>query len=514
MDEALISLPDPEVAPGIRPGMRATMQWKVREVTPGWASIAPAEGARAVKEYFRVTRLCDATTKLSDETFVNLLDHPKATPETLTPATQPGGAPDLHWRDKLHQEAEKVAQTGLPGSDLAALSTKLFALEGKEAASFLPGQMKGLFGAYPKGSLWFLETDPLLSHRLGALRVLMGFELLPDYADVLRRNQDDHPQIRTLQEHTLTQALHFDRLVEPALLAIPPASLGYVFPWAPHALVFLFGYPANLIQQRPTTLASLYTPDTQLAGFGSHWNAAFYESFDGGDAESLLQWWVNRLNVIYSHATNPTRFADPKTAHMRPSDATAWLLTVERMLADYLTNAAMPQGPPLARLAIAFDQLDKAESLLGFTKDESGHGYQRLLRRKEMVRRLDAIWENRLPLQLRDAFRQHSRELYDRVYAGIQSETYHFRLHAGGVDVWSAKKNRLIHRAWDNYVPVVIHSVRNSSHGLLQALASADRGVIESHSGKLPAELPDLVSLLTIAMVADAERLCLGEWLD
>jgi hypothetical protein len=52
--------------------------------------------------------------------------------------------------------------------------------------------------------------------------------------------------------------------------------------------------------------------------------------------------------------------------------------------------------------------------------------------------------------------------------------------------------NQLRQWSFDGYVPALVREVRNSSHGLLEALDAADRGVIESHSGQLPAELPDL----------------------
>jgi hypothetical protein len=133
----------------------------------------------------------------------------------------------------------------------------------------------------------------------------------------------------------------------------------------------------------------------------------FVEDLAAGQIETLLQWWVTRLNVVYSFLADPTRFGDDLARHSAPRQA-AWFLTFERMLADFLLVQTGFQGSELARQQAAFDLLDKAEALLGFGKDGSGKGFERLLRRRSMVQRLDEVW-SRLPLQLQPRFRAHTR---------------------------------------------------------------------------------------------------------
>jgi hypothetical protein len=517
MTRALIPLPDKQIAPGIRDGIRQRGDWLLEEVVEGFGSVAPSEGAGKVAPYFKITKLCDSKTRLSAKTWQPLVKYPALVPQDVDPRTRPGGDPDPDWRQAMHSHADKLDESGRPGGDLAAVSATILALEPQDVPAYLQSQAPGLFENHSDGSLWFFQTDELLSRRIGLIRVLLAFELLPDYPDVLQQlkaaGRDDHPQIQTLQEHTLTHGFQFDCLVEPILLSIPPAALGYVFPWSPHALVFLFGRPASLVVPQPVSFASLYAPGIQRGEFGDHWDSDFFEGIDHGQIGSLLQWWVSRLNVIYSHATDPTAFADPTTSHTLPSQMTAWLLTFERMLADMLAIVSMPQGAPITRLAMAFDLLDKAESLLGYRKRRSGDGTKRLLNRTEMVRRLDRIWEERLPLQLQGRFKRHTRKLYDQFYERVKAEAYEYRLHGKGIKVWARDTQSLRQWSWDAYVPALVREVRNSSHGLLEALDSADRGVIESHSGQLPAELPDLACLIALALVADAESLCAGTWL-
>jgi hypothetical protein len=68
---------------------------------------------------------------------------------------------------------------------------------------------------------------------------------------------------------------------------------------------------------------------------------------------------------------------------------------------------------------------------------------------------------------------------------------------------------------WDDYAPRLVRAVRNSAHGLMEAFDRGDFApIIVTNTGQMPAQLPDLAGLIAIALVADAERLCSGTWLD
>jgi hypothetical protein len=458
-NRAIIALPAKDAAPAFRESVRDLAHWRMEELADGFAAVEPEEGAGALHRYFRIRKLCDASTPLTEDTWAPLLERPALTLDHLaTPRTRPDGPPDPQWRQRLMDKANSLEER--PGADLAAVSMALLALQPSDAPAYLQRQVPELFSSHPDGSLWFVDVDPLLSRRLSLLRILLAFDQLPDYEDVLRGSGGEHPGIRTLQEHSLTRAFQFSALYEPVLLSIPPASMGFVFPWSPQALVFLFGYAASLMESPPPTLASLFAPEVQRAQFGWHWNAKFFEGLAPGEIEALLQWWISRLNVVYSFIADPTRFVDPVTRRLRPTKPIAWYLTFERMLADFLSIASMPQGPPLARLETAFDLLDKAEALLGYGSDDSGKGFQQLLRRRDMVPRMEAIWNRVLPVQLRSRFCDQTRRLYDSVYQGIEESAYPFRRYSGGVEVWSSKTNRLEKWTWDDYVPRLVRAVR------------------------------------------------------
>lgn len=486
-------------------------EWRLAEVVDGWGAVEPIEGSGWVSPYFTAHKLCDAQTALTPETWDPLRRNPAWSKDSIAaPSTSPGSGPDPDWQKKLTAWGDKVIEGGRRGSDLAAVSATIAALPPEEIPDYLPGQIQEFFQAFPDGSLWFMEVDSLLARRLGLFRVLLALETIPDFLDATDRKL---PQIQTLQEHSLTSGTAFDSLIDPVLLAIPPSALGYSFSWIPHGLVFLFGGPQMLIEPHPPTFASLYAPRMHGAGTGFHWRkSGFWEDVSTSDIEALFQWWVSRLNVIYSYAADPTNFAD-ETGRFSAARQTVWFMTFERLMADALSIGSSPQASARARLETGFDLLDKAEALLGYTKRESGKGFQRLLRRDEMIPRLEAIWDTRLPIQLRSRFKAHTRHLYDRIYEDIKENAYDFRVTGQGINVWSSEKGRLIEWSWDSFVPRIVRAVRNSAHGLMEVFDSRDRDLVVAHSGQMPPELPELAAFLVLALVADGERLCARTWL-
>jgi hypothetical protein len=130
-----------------------------------------------------------------------------------------------------------------------------------------------------------------------------------------------------------------------------------------------------------------------------------------------------------------------------------------------------------------------------------------------MLPRLDAIWDRRLPIQLRSRFKTHGHFLYDWVYDHIQAHAYEFRVAGKGIDVWSSRQGKLVRWSWDSFVPELVRAVRNSAHGLMEVFEKPDeKDVVVTHDGEMPPELPQLATFLSFAMIADAERLCDGTW--
>jgi hypothetical protein len=510
-----VELPPADKAPGIREGIRDRAQWQLKEVVEGWGLIEPGEGAGAVHPYFSATKLCDAQTALSLATFDPLLKNPAWPREEMLLRTDPQRPPTAEWSKALIEWGSKVAANGRQGADLAAVSASITGLPPEDVPNYLLQQAPLLFKPNPDSSLWFFEVDPLFTRRTALLRVLLALATLPDFLDAYSGGGD--LKIQTLQEHSLTGGIANEVLVEALLLAIPPTTMGFAWSWMPHAIVFLFGHPTSLLEPHPPTFASLYVPRLHGSGAGFHWRESdFWDGVGAADVETLFQWWATRLNVIYSYALDPTNF-DDGNGLLDIKKQTVWFLTFERLLADALSIGSSPQSSALARLETGFDLLDKAESLLGYKQKKSGKGFARLLRRDEMIPRLDKIWDSRLPVQLRGRFKSHTRHLYDRIYGHVRGNAYPFRVADDGlgINVWSSDQNKLIKWSWDAYVPALVRAVRNSAHGVMETFEKAsERDVVVAHSGEMPPELPELAAFLAFAIVADAERLCAGTWWD
>jgi hypothetical protein len=509
-----LALPPHEKAPGIRDGIRERASWTLTEIVDGWGTVEPSEGAGVIYPYFRTTKLADAQKAFGADASSALQSNPGWAREDVALRTSPTGTPTDEWAKVLLEWADKVAASDRRAADLAAVSATLTALPPEEVPGYLERQTPLLLTPNPDASLWFFETDRLFPSRMGLLRVLLALDALPDFLESI---DEALPKIETLQEHTLTGGARADPLLTPLLLAVPPTTMGFAFSWMPHALVFLFGGAVSLLEPHPPTFASLFVPGLHGSGAGFHWRESdFWEGVGAAEVETLLQWWATRLNVIYSHALDPTNF-DNGSGFLDVKAQAVWLLTFERLLADASAIGSSPQSTGLTRVETGFDLLDKAESLLGYSQDKSGKGFMRLLRRNEMIPRLDAIWDSRLPLQLRPRFKVHTRHLYDRVYEHARENAYDFRVATDGtgINVWSENDGKLVKRQWDDYVPLLVRAARNSAHGLIETFNKrSERDIVVTHSGEMAPELPELAAFLAFAIVADAERVCAGTFWD
>ena len=338
---------------------------------------------------------------------------------------------------------------------------------------------------------------------------------MPDVLDHKDAEDGTVPPLLSLRAQSLTGGLTFGRLLDPLLVAFSPAALGYVFDWMPHGVLFLFGIAASQTRKHPVTPWALYDPHMQEGPTAPGRDWSFAEDLPSGQIESLVQWWVGRLNVVYSYLADPTRFCDRLGRH-EPERQAAWLLTVERMLADLLLIQTFVQGPELARQQAAFDLLDKAESLLGFGSKRSGRGFERLLRRRAMIERLDEVW-CRLPVQVRGRFRAETHRVYDRLYERAVAHAFEHRVGSGCVRV-ASRDGGLIAMSFEDYVPALVRAVRNSAHGFIEVLAGegperSDRRLLATHDGTVPAELGDIAVLVGLALIADFERLIEGTWM-
>jgi hypothetical protein len=465
----------------------------------GRVLIEPSEGGGSVRRYFEAHRLADAATDLtSSEPWRAVMTHP--------PYEKPSIGLPTDFESKM---ADLASSTALP-QIIERLNVKTSLATEAELPDVLREELPGLFERYPQGSLWFVSVDQTLMKRLAALRVLLQLYLTPDVP------VDRGRAISYLTAHQLTHGAMFAGAVQPILLALSPTAIGFTMNAAPHAFVFLFGELEDLRIRDPGGLARAFFP-------GVHNLPAVpgvkvpMDKLATAHLEVLLSWWTTRLNVLYSHAADPTQFALPTGEHDVAAQA-GWFLTFERMLADFGLLGSAVDSPGLLRLQGAFDALDKAASLLKKSVDDDPQIFKSLLNRSVTLPRVHQAYQ-KLPLQLQPRFSSWAERTFARFYDEIRSDTMPSRRTALGIKAGNTSPGDLRELSWDEYVGMLVREARNASHGLMDAMAEPRRPgrfqrrlLLATSNGEMPASLYELTRVILFGLLADAESLCQRSW--
>jgi hypothetical protein len=472
--------------------------FRVTDAGEGFVYMVPAEPRYEVHPYFKAHHLADATTELTEATFAPLHEH-------------------LGYEDENSERRGRLLglarSIGRQPTELAAalegVIAQIAALSNEELPTYLQGQLPALFELFPNGSFWLVSVEPKLLFRLTVLHGVSSLYLTPD----MPMGREEFSGFESLDEHSLTRGVSFAPLMNPMLLLYSPATIGVAFDVQPQTLVFLFGEPIDLVQERRrSALADLYEPRLFEPLDDEVWvDQQLYDRFTAEDGEQLLEWWVGQLNVFYSYASDPRNF-EIEIGIGEPRQQRAWFLSFERMLADATSALAGIDKPALDRLNALFDFLDKAEAMLGYGSDRAGRGYKELVTRGQAVRRLERYYAS-LPERLRRGFNAHAKALFDRVCARVYSDVVPHRQRKNAVLLDRADRDGLHPKPLDDYVADLIRATRNSAHGLIEQLSNEEGHLIGVHRGGLPRETPLLVAPLLLGFFAGAADFCAGRWL-
>ena len=496
---ALLRLPDPEFAPAYRESLELRSHFAVNDFGDDIVSVAPAEGPGTVAAHFSLTKLCDAKSDLKDPALWSPLER--------HPPRRRGDVDADEYREEMLRRGREITSR----NESAEAQMVAFALAAFAAAQdggfpeLLTQNLPPLFEQFPSGSLWLVAVDDVLLARLAFGRAQLAFQLTPDMP--LGPETD---ALRAFSELTLTRGIDFAAIMNPPLLALSPSVLGFLVPAMPHVLVFCFGGGVDLRRPYPISLSSLYRPGVLNDSEGLDRSALLANS-EPDDGPRLLAWWVDRLNELYSHATDPTRFTGEDGYHDAAAQ-TAWMVTLERLIGDAVSLLSEPQATDLDRVQMTFDLLDKAESLLGYGRKRSGKGFAALLRRSESVPRIREALRS-LPEDLASRIGDEVQRLFDELYAQVRVNTLTHRLTGAGAMIATTSPDEFEFFPDDRLVASLCRAVRNSSHGLLDTLDShQDRFLLASNTDGIPAELPALAPLIAMGILADTPSLVDGSW--
>lgn len=495
---AIVRLMDPAKAPGYRAGLAERGHFSVTEFGDDTVGVVPAEGAGVVAPHFELVKLADAQSDLTDaHLLAPIRDHPPRTRSSLDPDA---------YMAEMEQRAKEI-QERVDGvhADLVATALMAFgAIERGEVDELVAAQLPALFEVFPDGSLWYVKVSDVLLGRLAFGRTQLAMSLLPDLPV-----GPDMDRLSSMEDLTLTKGVDVSSAINAALLLLSPAVLGFQIPATPHALVFCFGKDIDLRLPYPQSLASLYRPRVLQDAVGLV-QTDFLKAAEPADGERLLSWWLDQLNIIYSHATDPTRFTDDQGFY-DPDAQTAWLISVERLIGDLISLLAEPQATDLDRIQVAFDLLDKAETLLGYGRKDTSKGFTALLRRGRSAPAVIKAYES-MPADLAERLATEARRLFDTVYDEILDDAVAYRRTPTGVHVDDGK-GRLAKLDNDTYVSRLIRAVRNTSHGLIDVLREhPDRYLLATNTGGIPAAFPALAAMIGIAILADIPAVIEGSF--
>ncbi len=496
---ALVRLPDAAAAPGYRDSLTGMSHFAVSDLGAGIVGVAPSEGAGATSEHFGLYKICDARSDLDDPSTWNALrEHPPRRSTSEDPVA---------FRNRMIKLGEDVRERrpGVEGEMVAFRLAAMGAAQTGELPELLAGNLPALLDQFPDGSLWQVTVADVLLARLAFGRAQFAFQLTPDIP-----LGPEMEGLRACSGLGLGAGVDFASVMTVPLLALSPAVLGFLVPAMPHQLVFCFGQGVELRRINPISFAAMYRPGVldDPKGLGER---PALDALDSQDGPSLLDWWVAQLNRLYSHATDPTRFTGEDGYHDAAAQM-AWMITLERLLGDTLSLLAEPQASDLHRVQTAFDLLDKAESLLGYGRKDSGNGFEALLRRERTVRRLRDAYSS-APPALAERLGDEAQRLFDELYREVRANTLGFRLRERGADIASGDATAVRPIDDETLVATVARAVRNSSHGLLEILhEDDDRFLLAANTGDIPAELSALAPLIGLGIVADAGGLIDGSW--
>lgn len=490
---------------GLGISLAGAAEFDVEKRGPGEVAVEPREGAGAVRRYFTADKVADARTDIADDE-----------PWTVLAVRPPAGKPPISVPPETQPEWERLQKSRELGALVQRLSIETAVTEVEGLPDIFRRELPALFERYPNGSLWYVGVDPVLVKRLTGMRIALQLEAAPDSPF-----GHSHQGITYFGAHQLTNGSSFVEAVRPLLLSFSPVVSGFAMNALPGAFVFLFGQFDNEHDLRASArdkLAASFHPAINAHVFSPGIKLPM-DRLGLGELEALLGWWTTRLNVLYSHAADPTRFATASGEHDVYQQA-AWYLTFERMLADFATLGSAVDCPGLLRMQGAFDALDKASSLLAGPGGKEVPVFLDLLHRKRALPRVEKAFDQ-LPLQSRLRFKQWAKNAYDQLYTDVRAQTMAGRITADGrgVKVGWSKPTDLRVMQWNEYVGELIREARNASHGLFDLLTVTPkkdkrprRLLLATNQGDVPASLYEVTRVICFALIADAEALCDRSW--
>ncbi len=380
--------------------------------------------------------------------------------------------------DKLLRE---LRSAGTVPSAVAAFELAVATAAADELPRTARDAFPELLKTLPEASMWLVQVDPVLLHRLTALKAFVAVTREPDFVARTAASPADGGlifQSASGQLHSLL--LGGSALIRPALNIAAPYVIGSCTPREYGLVVVLFG---RAEQGREGAVPSTLL---QMAGAGDF--AGKYEPGGPGPSvaqagiEAWFRWYISALDGLLTQLFDPRCYADAQGRH-QPVAHLALVLTVERLFASVVNLLTETGVNDYKAKLLAFSALDCLESLPGHS------GRTELLRPSRVAAAVDLVLAA-VPKEAAPLLARLERAPDD--IAGIAEGFFEAdRRRPGQISLLQSNGKR----AWvteDLAVGQYQNLIRNGTHGYRDFAADPrESDLLLAHSGELPRAVAD-----------------------
>lgn len=394
-----------------------------------------------------------------------------------------------YWEQavRLHQSLVEEFPQRL---EAMLISAKTF-LIGTHTAAELPSVsfqvMRDLIRpTFPNSDLHLITVDEAFSRRLATPRALLRD---------LRNPKTDGEEIVFQSSHGIIQDTYIGLtpFIETLLTSLSPYVWGVSAGRAGAIIVVTFGKAVGGRERIAGSLLELSATSASATKRPSWRPQATVRDF-----ERSISWWMARLDLLFSHLTEPENCThhgeyDPRIAHER-------ILTAIQLFRSAHMVATV--GDSHTRRLLLYNILDQLTGLNPRAK------WPQTTTASSVQAKLRAI-EERMPEDVQ-------RVLLPRAHAaaaslkGLQDGFFARELlQDGGIRLPDKSGGRVL-TSLDRAASEWLRVMRNSAHGFEQQISDRQRTLIAAHNASIPEDLPDVAWLHLLHLLTYPEQVALG----
>lgn len=335
----------------------------------------------------------------------------------------------------------------------------------------------------PGADMFLVKVDPGFYGRLSVPRALLRNLVETPVED------PNHLTFQTSQQIISDTYIGMVPFIECLLTSLSPYVWGISVGRAGGVIVITFGAPLVGRREVPGSLLDL-SEKAARADSSLRWKPATERS----DFKRAIEWWMSRLDLLFSHLTEPRNCAqdeiyDPRTAHERIITA------VQIFRSCHMLATTRDQH---VRQLLLYNVLDQLAGL------NAKAGWDATTKAKSVYDRLAQI-SSRMPADVQ-------RVLLPRAVAAAEALS---RLGDGffapelvnddGILLPDSSGGQ-VRTTLENAASSWLRVMRNSAHGFEKRIAGRQRTLLAAHNADIPVELPDLAWLHLLHLLCYPEQ--------